>query len=167
MKKGAKIAQQIKKLEEKTKERGRRLKEVWRLPHNNLFVLALIFIIIFLLVELANRIYDLYHTNPWVDIPSHFFAGAALGLLFLWIISLTSIKHKKTATLFFVFIIKMFWELLETLEEQLFYNPPHLQDYFIWDGAFDVAVGLLGASLMLLIIKSIKKRNDFLEEIDI
>jgi len=141
---------------------GEKIKEACTLPHNNLFIVALASVIIFLLVEVTLRIYDLYKTAAWVDIPSHFFAGAALGLIFLWVVSLSGARHKKITAMFFVLLAGLFWELTETLQEMIVYNPPYLKDYFLWDGFFDIITNLIGATVALLIIYSIKHKNSFL-----
>ncbi len=145
----------------------KKIKTAWTLPNNNLFIVALLSTIIFLLVEVTLRIYDLYRTAPWVDIPSHFTAGAALGIIFLWIVSLSGAKHKKSAVLFFVLAAGLLWEVMEILQEMVFYNPPYLKDYFFWDGFFDVIVNILGAALTIFIIYVIKEKNHFLKGIDI
>ena len=136
-----------------------------RCPNNNLFITALIAFILFLLVELTIRIYDLYKDAPFVDIPSHFFGGVALFIGIFWIISLTTIKKKKFVALTLAFISAIVWEVFETLQEFVIYNPPHMKDIFFWDGFWDVIFTFLGALGGLLILYFLKTRTNILAEI--
>ena len=52
-----------------------KLREKCRCPNNRLFIIVLSFIIIFLLIELVIRIYNLYKTTPFVDILIYLFTG--------------------------------------------------------------------------------------------
>jgi len=150
------------------KSESRKVKEAFhrcKCPNNNLFIISLISIIFFLLVELVSRIYDLYRDVPMIDVPSHFFGGIALGLSIYWIFSLTLVKRKTTTTVFYTFIGASFWELMETLQDFLIYNPPYLQDFFFWDGFWDIIVTTLGGLSALIIIRIIKNNTILLDKI--
>jgi len=137
----------------------RKLRERFRCPNNDLFILALIFLIVFLLIELALRIYNLYYYEPFVDVPSHFFAGLAIGIGTLWILSLTDIKRKKISTLFYTFVIAVIWEILETLQEIVIENPPYLRDIFFWDGFWDIIVTVMGGAFVFVLIPILKIKD--------
>jgi len=129
------------------------------LPHNNLFIATLLSIIFFLLVEVAIRIYNLYKDVPLIDVPSHLVGGIALGFIASWALSLTDIKSKKIYVVVFAFIGALVWEILETLQELVFYNPPYLQDIFWWDGFWDVIVTTLGGIIALSIISYLRNKK--------
>lgn len=130
----------------------------YRCPNNNLFIIALISFILFLLVELTLRIYDLYRDIPLVDVPSHLFGGVAMAMGIYWILSLTGVKKKKITTMVFTLVGAIIWEIFETLQELLFYNPPHLQDFFFWDGFWDVIITITGGLLALGLLRILGKR---------
>lgn len=79
----------------------RTLAQKCKCPNNNLFITALIALILFLIVEINLRIFDLYFHLPWVDIPSHIFGGIAFVTAIFWIVSLTKIENKGKTSLFF------------------------------------------------------------------
>lgn len=163
-----KAREKVRRLKEKTQVRARELKTRLEVPNNNLFVIALLAWIVFLLDEVTLRIYDLYRDAPWVDKPSHFFAGAALSMLFLWLTSLTSLKRKQSVAMLLVIVAGFSWEVLEKLQEAIFWNPPYLRDYFFWDGFFDVLTGVAGALAALLLFRRVAKHgNRFISHIDV
>ena len=138
------------------KKKKVKIKEQYRFPNNNLFVVALLSLVAFLLVELVIRIYNLYKTAPFVDIPSHFFAGIALGTGIYWVLSLTLIYRKKTMTILFTFIGAGIWEILETLEEIVIENPPWMKDIFFWDGFWDIIITVIGGIFALVLLNYLK-----------
>ncbi len=138
-----------------------------RCPNNSLLIIALLLLILFILFELGVRIYDLYLHLPPVDIPSHFFAGLAIAAGSFWVLSLNKIKHKKLVAVSITFIAACLWEVLETLDDKIAYNPPHLQDKFIWDGFFDIIVTTLGGIAFLLVIYFLKTRTEILKDVNI
>ncbi|MFH0752058.1 MAG: hypothetical protein V1914_00495 [archaeon] len=129
---------------------------------DKLFVISLISVIVFLLVELTIRIYNLYKELPLVDVPSHLFAGIALGIGIYWILNIEHIPKRQGLTMTFTLAGALIWEVLETLEELVVENPPYLQDIFFWDGFFDIVVTVLGGSLGLLILYLISKKTKIL-----
>jgi hypothetical protein len=133
-----------------------KMREQFRFPNNNLFIFALISLILFLSVELFLRIYNLYITVPWVDIPSHFTAGIAIASIIFWILSTAQIHKKKVFTVLFTFVAAAIWELLETLEEMVIENPPWMKDIFFWDGFWDIIVAIIGSLVALSVIKHLK-----------
>lgn len=133
-------------------------------PNNRLFILALTSIIIFLSVELIIRIYNMYRIAPLVDIPSHFFAGIALGTVFSWIISLNLLRMKATVVFVLTFISACLWELMETLEEMVVENPPHLKDFFFWDGVGDILVTTIGGGVSIVVIFLLREHTKLLED---
>lgn len=153
---------------QEAKKRIKKFKKRIELPYNNLFISGLIFFIIFLLVELWARIYDLYNYWPSIDIPSHFFAGIATGTILLWIVSLSGVYRKKTFVLSFTLIVAGIWELLETLEEKItpFTVPPYLRDYFFWDGFWDIILTFLGGVASLFIISLLKEKTDLYHDVE-
>ncbi len=163
-----KTKEKVRQLTANTRKKARELKTRLEVPNNNLFVIALIAWIVFLIDEVTLRIYDLYRDAPWVDKPSHFFAGAALAMLFLWITSLTSLKRKQSLAMILVIVAGFAWEVLEKFQETIFWNPPYLRDYFFWDGFFDVLTGVLGALAALFIFRRVAKHgNRFISHIDV
>lgn len=138
-----------------------------RCPNNNLFLLALVFLVGFLLVELTIRIYDLYRNAPYVDIPSHFFAGVAICVGAAWVLSLNAIRRKRLAALAITLLAALSWEVLETLQELVVENPPYMQDIFFWDGIGDVLVTLAGGLFGLFIVLSLRQHTDWLDRVPI
>ena len=128
-------------------------------PNNNLLIVALILLVLFLLMETFIRTYNLYETAPFLDIPSHFFGGMALAGLSYWFLSVTSFKFKKTGTIALTFVGSLIWELLEKIQEALIENPPYLVDIFYWDGVLDVTVTLLGGFVAIGVISYLKKKK--------
>jgi hypothetical protein len=133
-----------------------------RCPNNGLFIVALVLLITFLAVELFLRMYNLYYHEPFVDVPSHFFAGLAIGSGAAWIWSLNEVRHKKTATILATFAVSVIWEILETLQELVIENPPYLHDIFVWDGVLDITVTVLGGAFSLLFIQIIRKTTNMM-----
>jgi len=138
--------------------------KVCRCPNNGHFIIALILLIIFLLIELFLRIYNLYFHEPLVDVPSHFFAGMAIGAGVMWILALNEIRHKKLWTVFFTFVVAIVWEILETLEELIIPNPPYLQDIFFWDGFFDIVITVIGGIASLSFLYMIARTTKLLDD---
>lgn len=146
----------------KVKKRIRQIQEGihrCRFPHNHLFIATLLSIIFYLLVEVALRIYNLYKDIPIVDVPSHFVGGIALGFIAYWSLSLTEVRRKGLAMIVLVFGGAVIWEILETLQELVFYNPPYLRDIFWWDGFWDVIITVLGGIFALLIISYLQEKK--------
>lgn len=131
----------------------KKLIEKCRFPNNNLFIIGLLCLVFFLLLELLIRSYNLYQHAPLVDLPSHFFAGIALGGIFYWVLSLTELKKTKSFAIVFSLIAAVIWEMMETLEELVFYNPPYLKDIFVWDGFADIIVTVIGALFLMMLFK--------------
>jgi hypothetical protein len=128
-----------------------------RCPNNDRFVIALMLLAVFLLVELFLRIYDLYYHMPEVDVPSHIFAGLAIAAAASWIISLTGSRRIVSMPLIITLAAACFWELLESLEEMVVANPPYLQDIFFWDGFFDIAFTVVGGLLFFVLIRIVRR----------
>lgn len=139
-------------------KKGPCLKERCKFPHNHLFIAAMIFLSWFLLFEVVIRTYNLYRAIPLVDIPSHFFAGIAMFTCIYWALSLTKVRHKKLAAIFFTFVGALVWEALETLEELFFEQPDHLKDIFFWDGFFDVIFTVLGGIFAISLLSFLKRK---------
>jgi len=136
----------------------------YKCPNNHLFITALLSLVFFLLLELTLRIYDLYRDAPLVDVPSHLFGGAAMAMGIYWVLSLTIVEKKKIATIVFTIIGAIIWEILETLQELLFYNPPYLMDFFFWDGFWDVIITTTGGLLALWFLGILRKMYNLPEE---
>ncbi|MBW2996582.1 hypothetical protein KY332_04765 [Candidatus Woesearchaeota archaeon] len=145
----------------------KRIAEKCRCPNNNLFITALLSIIVFLLVEVGARSYNLYNTIPNIDIPTHFFGGIALFIGILWIVSLSQVKYKRLAALVYTLAGAITWEIIETLEELVIYNPPYLRDIFFWDGVGDIIITMLGGIFGMFIIYLIKNKTHILHEVEI
>jgi len=145
-----------KKLKDKTKEH--------KVQRNNLLLLALLSVIVFLAIELFSRIYELYKYYPPIDIPTHIFGGIALATLLFYIIFTTSIKNKIKFTLLLTFIGACIWEVFESLEELIVSNffeiPEYLHDVFFWDGFADIIITSLGGIIAILLINHIKNKTD-------
>ena len=138
-----------------------------RCPNNSLLIIALVLLIRFILFELGVRIYDLYLHLPPVDIPSHFLAGLAIAAGTYWITSLNRIRHKRSVVVGATFVVACIWEALETLDDMIANDPPHLQDLFFWDGFVDIIVTTLGGAALLLLIYLIRKRSNVLDGVDL
>jgi len=143
------------------RKRIKDIRETVKMPHNNLFITALILFIAFLFVELIARIYNLYEYWPIIDVPSHFFAGMAITCAFFWIISLSKVRHKRLSAVVLTFAIAVIWEALEIFEEKItpFTVPPFLRDYFFWDGFWDIIVTVTGGMFIFLILKLLKSET--------
>ena len=117
-----------------------------RIRFLNLYLLAIALILtaVFLSFELFLRIHDLYKPMYWVDIPSHFFAGMAIASLTIWLLHFTKGKYRNSFVMISTLIVALFWEVLETIGEVFIPDPPYLQDFFFWDGFWDVAVTVIG-----------------------
>lgn len=114
------------------------------MTRNRLFALSLSLLALFLFTESWIRELDLYRTFPSVDIPSHFIGGMATASTILWILSLTPIGERRILSIAFTFLVAVIWEIMETLQEMIIPDPPYLQDYFFWDGFWDIAVTVIG-----------------------
>ena len=136
-------------------------------PNNNLFGLAILFLVAFLLVELVIRTYNLYQSIPPVDIPSHIAAGVALSTGAMWVLSLTILKRKRTAALTISLFIALIWEVLETMQELVIENPPYLVDVFFWDGVADVLFTLAGAMVGIMLLLLLKRFTHMLDGITV
>lgn len=144
------------------------LKRKNHFPNNNLLFLSLFLFILFLIVEVILRIWDLYRHVPMVDVPSHFFAGMAVACLTYWIYSLAPTKHKNLLAIVVTIIISLIWEFLEIIQERLTPDPPYLTDYFFWDGFWDIIVAIGGGLFLLyIILPFLKKKTSFFNNIDI
>lgn len=134
-----------------------------RCPNNGLFIVALVLLATFLTVEMVIRMYNLYFHEPMVDVPSHFFAGLAIGAGAAWVWSLNEVRRKKLATLGVTLVVAIIWEILETLQELVVENPPYLRDIFFWDGFSDIIVTVLGGVFSLLFIAIIRRTTTLIE----
>lgn len=128
-------------------------------PNNNLFSISLMSFIAFLIVELTIRIFNLYKILPIVDIIAHIFAGIAMALIILWLLSIAKYTKLELLAFFWTVVGTFIWEALEELEDLLFYNPPHLVDFFIWDVVVDVIITILAGGVTLLIVKKYNKTH--------
>lgn len=154
----------IRKFRTKVVQNIQRQVHCYKCPNNNLFITALLSLVLFLLLELTLRIYDFYRDAPLVDILSHLFGGVAMAIGIYWVLSLTIVEKKKIATIVFTLIGAIIWEILETLQELLFYNPPYLMDFFFWDGFWDVIITTTGSLLALCFLGILGKRYNLSEE---
>jgi len=122
----------------------------------SLFSTALLFWIIALVIEVTLRIFDWYKTVPEVDLLSHLFAGIAIAASLFWLSEKWKWTHYRGIAIVGTIIISLLWELAESLQEILFYNPPHLLDFFIWDGFVDIIIAFVGAIIFVLVRKKNK-----------
>lgn len=151
-----------------TKKLKKHLKRTNTFPNNNLLFLALLFFIIFLLVEITLRIWDLYKHIPIVDVPSHFFAGMAIACAAYWIYTLSTTVYKKTMAIVITIVTSLIWEALEIIQERLAPDPPYLKDVFFWDGFWDTIVAILGGFILLyIILPALKKKTNLLNNIEL
>ncbi|MFH1682997.1 MAG: hypothetical protein ABIA37_04330 [Candidatus Woesearchaeota archaeon] len=142
------------------------LKDRCKFPNNHLFIAAMIFLTWFLLFELMSRIYNLYKTFVYVDIPSHFFAGIAIFTCIYWTLSLTKVKHKRFMSVFFTLVAALVWEAMETLEEWIIENPEYLKDVFFWDGFFDVIFTVAGGIFAINLLYFLKNKIKVFETLE-
>lgn len=133
-------------------------KKIWNFE---LFSIASISMILFLSIELFSRIQNLYEVFPYIDIITHFLAGLSLFLMAYWLANIMRDRYKKRLSFLFVFISSVIWEIVETIEEMLVVNPPHLKDIFFWDGFFDIFWALVGAGIGVMYISRYKLKNYF------
>ena len=128
-----------------------------RFPNNEVLIVGLIFIVFFLLIEVVLRMYNAYYHFPEVDIPSHIFAGMAILIAVYWILSVNRVKSKIIFSIFYTFIIAIVWEIIETLQELVIDNPPHLRDIFFWDGFFDIIFTIVGGLFGLVFLYILRR----------
>jgi hypothetical protein len=125
----------------------------------SLLATALLFWVVTLFIEVNLRIYNLYKLAPDVDVLSHLIAGVAMAASFFWISEKTRYRHYRTLAMFGTLVLSLLWEVAESLQELFIYNPPHLLDFFIWDGFFDVLISIAGAAIFVLIRQNITSKN--------
>ncbi len=125
---------------------------------HNLLITALVLWIFALLAEVTWRTYELYRNSPSVDLISHFISGMALTATAYWLGYKFDIKHHNWFALNFTVLASLAWEILESLQEMVFYNPPYLIDYFFWDGFWDVIIAITAATVFLL-LKTFKEKG--------
>ncbi|MBW3015922.1 hypothetical protein KY330_05870 [Candidatus Woesearchaeota archaeon] len=136
-----------------------------KFPNHKLFILTLLSWIVFLVVELGNRIYDLYRVAPYVDLPTHFFAGVASAFFFAWLFSVSTYDTKKLKITIASLVVAGIWELLETLEEMVVIEKPYLRDVFLWDGVGDMAAAMLGVFAVLILLHYLIEKTDLIEPV--
>jgi len=85
----------------------------------------------------------------WIDIPSHFFAGMAIASLAIWLLHFTKGKYCNSFVLISTLIVAVFWEIFEMVGEAFILDPPYLQDFFFWDGFWDVVITLIGGYIFI------------------
>ena len=116
-------------------------------------------LLIFLINFLIFQPFKLYHYYPWLDIPMHFFGGAAIAFSFILILDRCKdeiiIKDKFIKILFIVSLVALtavLWEFWEHLVNYLF----TLEWYFtLRDTLEDLFLGILGGLIIALFFKSV------------
>ena len=148
------------------------LKQYFSYPQSELLILALISFIIFVLLEVCSRTYDLFYYFSNIDIPLHILSGFAIMIGFLWVLNFPgfraiSTEKKRIIAAVSTFIISILWELVEILQELFFTDPDYLKDVFFWDGFFDVLFSIVGAIVAVLILRLLKNKTDLFCDINI
>ena len=116
-------------------------------------------LLIFLIHVFIIPYFDLYASYNWLDIPMHFFGGAAMAYSFLLVLDKCKdeiiIKDKLVKvilTVSLVALIAVLWEFGEHLINYLF----NLEWYFtLRDTLEDLFLGILGALIIALFSKSV------------
>lgn len=106
----------------------------------------------FVTVEGLIRVFDLYRTMPWVDLPSHFLSGAAVTAVVYRYARVREGTRRPLVAIGGNVLVALVWEALEMLDEVITPDPPHLQDIFLWDGFWDVIAALIGGLALLGLI---------------
>ena len=100
----------------------------------------------------------LYWRYPWVDIPMHFAGGIIVGLGVFAArdlhVPLFSYLIKPYRAITVVFIVAALWEVLEYVA-----GVSSVQENFVGDTMLDLALGLLGGSIGILIGRTLEVRN--------
>jgi hypothetical protein len=144
----------IKEVEhQKTKEALERILQSYK--RQSLLSTALSLWVVALIIEVIIRTYDLYRIAPDVDVLSHLCAGVAMAATMFWLSDKIKFPHYRFAAIIGTIVFSLLWELTETLQELVIYNPPYLLDFFFWDGFFDVIVALLGAIIFVFVRRNI------------
>jgi len=142
----------------------RTLKEYFKSPDTALFLLFLVLFLVFMAFDQVVRTYDLFYSLPDVDIPLHFISGVALFVGIFWAFTFTKVKNKFKFSMAGFFLVAVLWEILEIIEEIFIYNPVYLQDFFFWDGFFDIVVHLIGGLVGYWLIIYLKTKTSFLDK---
>ncbi len=108
----------------------------------------------FMAVEGVIRTLDLYRTAPWVDLPSHFLSGAAVTAILCARLPDLSPGRRAGWAMIGNVVVALTWEAAEMIDEIFTPDPPHLQDFFFWDGFWDVNLALVGGLAILWILRS-------------
>jgi len=108
--------------------------------------------------------FNLFFYFPPIDIFLHFFSGMAFYFLFFWFMGFYTkkIKFRHLWSFALTFTFAIFWEIGEAIQELFVYNPPYLQDFFFWDGFFDIFWTLVASYVSFLIISKLRKKGKFL-----
>jgi len=142
------------------------LRDYFHSPPNALLILALFSFCLYLSLETITRIYNLFAVFPPIDIPLHFLSGVGLYFLFFWVggffVDKNHLRHWWAFGLTFTFAILL--EIGEVVQEMFVYNPPYLQDFFFWDGFFDIFWTLVACALTFLLIEKLKEKTKFLSK---
>ena len=116
--------------------------------------------ITFVAVESVIRLFDLYRTLSWVDVPSHFFAGAAVSAVVLRGLGSRSFAVRTKWALAANLGVSLLWEAVEWIDETITPDPPHLQDVFLWDGFWDIVAALLGGLVLIWVVRRTRSIHD-------
>ncbi|MBW3017053.1 hypothetical protein KY316_01670 [Candidatus Woesearchaeota archaeon] len=155
-----KSMQKFRELRAKVNSMSQKLREMKRKQvYSNYLIFSLSMYVIYLVYEVTLRIYDLYMVTPVVGAPSHFFAGLGTGALLFLVFKSHNFRRVKTLSVFCSFLIAGLWELLEHVQEMIFYNPPTMIDYFFWDGFWDMVLFVLGSILALYAVNYLFHRK--------
>ena len=112
-------------------------------------------VLLFVVVEGATRLFDLYRRVPSVDIPIHFLSGVAVTAVLLLVFSRTGRALAARWSIWGNGVVALTWEALEAIDEVVTPDPPHLQDVFWWDGFGDVGAALAGGLALLWLVRRV------------
>jgi hypothetical protein len=104
-----------------------------------------------IVLEVAVRTQGWFGTHPWVDIPMHFFWGANVFWICLWLF-----RCRPKMALLGVLAWQMVWEVGEMIGDKLIAQPDYMIDGLWPDGAKDTVMDLLGAAVLLAIFTAHK-----------
>ncbi len=138
-------------------------KSYFNKPHNGLLIFVLAMFVLLLVIDDLVRTFNVFFYWPPIDIPIHLISGMAVSAAFFWLFGFyDNIKNRKILSLFASFLTFVLWEIVEDIQEFFFVNPPHMLDYFFWDGFFDILWSFAGSIFVFWVLSAVRKKTSLL-----